>query len=78
MLFAVRLEETLLELFPSPVLCWVSSLLDVFILNFLFESLLRGGAAILDDVFNISLKISEGHAESDVFPCHHCEISERT
>jgi hypothetical protein len=73
-LLAVRLEETLLELYPRLVLCWVNNILDVFILNFLFESLLLGGAAILDDVVDLSLEISEGHAESSVLPCHHFEV----
>jgi hypothetical protein len=53
---AVGLEKTLLELYPRLVLCWVNNILDVFIPNFLFVSCLLGGAAILDDVVNLSLK----------------------
>jgi hypothetical protein len=73
-ILAVGLEETLLELYPSLVLCWVNYILDVLILNNICVSILLGGVAILDDVVDLSLEISEGHAVSAVRLCLHGEI----
>jgi hypothetical protein len=61
-------------LYPSLVLCWVYNILDVFILNLFFISLLLGGVAILDDVVDLSLEISEGEAEASVLPCLYGKI----